>query len=198
MPTIECDALDAQALSYTAGTWAGAWSSSAADTISQDLVCGVTEPGTITISRVGLVFDTSTLPAGAILTSAIVHLHQCVGTYTDAAAFTWHAVKPHNPIVLADYDNSGFGSDEGTIPVSVGMDPDQDVDMTDLSHIVPGTVRWALWMAPDWNNTDPGPGTWTLSFGGMLIGTPPTLSITYTLGAAPVNNAAACRGVLGL
>jgi hypothetical protein len=76
----------------------------------------VLDGGTYSVSRGPLVFDTSTIPAGSVVTSCLLYLY-AQNVYAGACNIVIQSGQPtypHDPVVLGDFDYSRYSGDGGS------------------------------------------------------------------------------------
>jgi len=94
--------------------FATAWAAAVGDSINQNVMyIGV--DGLYNVYRIMLIFDTSTIPADAIIYSAYIALAQTDIGFGDGKVVVQNGMPtyPHDPVVVADFDKSFYSSNGG-------------------------------------------------------------------------------------
>lgn len=138
-----------------------------------------------------LIFDTSVIPAGAVISAAKLRLWLASINNTPGSALTCRVLNgmptyPHDPVVVADYDRTlyaGAGGDHSYKNDAIGGYVDHTLNATGIGWINRGgSTKFNLQnLEYDINNVDPGGGGNIKCGFSNLVGNEPKLEITWTL-----------------
>jgi len=149
--------------------------------------------GEYVIMRGFLIFDTSSIPDEAVISSAYVRL-TCYDDHSDDSEFnvTVQQTKPsipHDPLVSIDYDRRSFAGDFGHRNTSVFVNDDFfniSLSASGLADInLSGYTYWCLRSSADIASSDPGVGNdeWVMFYapGSVHPEYGPHLIVNYTI-----------------
>ena len=170
--------------------YATVWAdTNAASFVQTEITVGQRPPGaSYGIWRSALLFDTSTIPAGATITAAAVLLYGISDNSTDDFDITIQkgAGKPSDPVVTQDYNKANYSGDYGTLGTA-GFNPAgwNTLTITDFSIITKaGTTRMILRSSEDIAGSSPTADEYVACEGPTHGGGhDPKLEVTYSLGS---------------
>ena len=154
------------------------------------------------ITRGALFFNTSAIPAGAVISSATLQLYNQgynINSNFNLTVMNGQPTYPHNPLVGTDYQLSLYSGNGGTFnTASWGTGYNTlTLNSTGISWINKGGTT-ALFIASSQDISATAPtGYNALSFYGYAqgVGYQPVLNLTYTIPAAPTVTINAATGV---
>jgi hypothetical protein len=194
MTTVNYYDLAGESRAYTSNqlTWAAAYSAADADGVAANLIPAGSKvgAGNYSIGRAFLPFDTSLLPAGVSIQSAVLHLYRddSITAFSNADTTALHVVSSTeaNPASLAvgDYDATGAVSG-GSINLASTSNTTYftiTLNATALSWVTKaGNTLLALRISTDLTNTE-ATGNNVIAMQARADANPPYLEITYTQG----------------
>ncbi len=187
-PTI-CAALDAEGLYDSDSVFNTAWTKT---TGGANPYIGMSKSTSYFVQRGLIVFDSSSIPAGATITSAEVWLWAVSKTETagayDLVVQNGQPTYPHNPIVSGDFNKANYSGDGGSL-ASSGITVDAWVKIplnaTGLTWIQKeGTTKLCIRTSLDIAGTAPASGkSSTVGYHSRVEGYahPPILVVEWTL-----------------
>ncbi len=157
-----------------------------------DIMAGVSyDAPSFWVHRGFLLFDTSTIPANAIITSAKVKL--CVADYYeyfsgyDVVLMNGQPTFPHNPVNrITDFPLTNYGGNGGSVE-SIGFSIDEyteiPLNVNSLNWIKPADItKLALISSLDISVTEPSDWAYAVFYGDDSgVGFAPILEVEYTL-----------------
>jgi len=180
------DGFIAQSTNETGNYWASGWAATSGQVHSSDTGLSIGQALT-GVWRSFLFFDTSGIPVGATVTSAILSLYPVADVSTTDFSVTIQSdgANPHTPLISGDYFKGYYsGSYGATSTASISVGTYWNITLTDTSIINLGSqTNMTLRSSLDITGTAPSGDEYAVfaSYEYGLVTNAPRLIITYTV-----------------
>jgi hypothetical protein len=153
-----------------------------------------------------LIFDTSTIPAGAIISGVKLQLlgqAAVIGAGFNIVVLNGQPDYPHDPVVLGDYDRTLYSGDGGSLSaaaVNIGVYNDIVLNATGISWINKGGwTKLCIMSSRDISGDAPvfGNDEYVTLGNPSVPGQEPILEVTYNMPDLPIGDRVVDEGIYG-
>jgi hypothetical protein len=163
---------------------------------NSDLMIGQSMPGSYYVWRTGLVFDTSSIPAGSVIIAAKITMRltwdQTITDF-DVVVQNGQPTYPHDPIVVGDYLYSQYSDNGGSFGTnglgSVTSTFDINLNSTGLGWVKPGSITKLMLLSSE-DIAASAPGANNEVFGVNHV---PTLELMWIAGTGGAVSVTTCK-----